>query len=70
MTESPVSAVKPMNEQERAYNLDEFAAGASLSNPGDTMPAKVGSAAPEFETTTVDGRLVRLSESRGNQKQD
>jgi peroxiredoxin len=56
-----------MNEQERAYNLDEFTAGVSLTNPGDTMPAKVGSAAPEFETTTIDGKLVRLSDARGKQ---
>jgi len=51
-----------MNEQERAYNLEEFAAGASLTNPGASMPAKVGTAAPEFEATTVDGKLVLLSE--------
>jgi hypothetical protein len=53
-----------MNEQERVYNMEEFAAGASLTNPGDTMSAKVGSAAPEFDATTVDGELVRLSDSR------
>jgi len=56
-----------MNEQERAYNLEEFAAGAGLTTPGDTMPAKVDGAAPEFEATTVDGKLVRLSDSRGKQ---
>ena len=67
MTESPVPAVEPMNEQERVYNMEEFAAGASLTNPGDTMSAKVGSAAPEFDATTVDGELVRLSDFRGKQ---
>ena len=56
-----------MNEQERAYNSDEFAAGASLTNPGDQMPAKVGNAAPWFEATTVDGKLERLSDSHGKQ---
>lgn len=54
-----------MNDQERAYNLEEFAAGANLTNPGDTMPAKVGAPAPEFAATTVDGAVVRLSDFRG-----
>ena len=54
----------PMNEQERAYNLTEFAAGASFTNPGETLPAQVGAAAPEFEATTLDGKMVRLSEFR------
>ena len=54
-----------MNDQERAYNLEEFAAGANLTNPGESMPAKVGAAAPEFEATTVDSKLVRLSDFRG-----
>lgn len=30
-----------MNEQERVYNLAEFAAVASVSNPGETMPAQL-----------------------------
>ena len=54
-----------MNEQERAYNLEEFTAGANLTNPGESMPAKIGAAAPEFEATTVDGGIVRLSDFRG-----
>lgn len=54
-----------MTEQERAYNLEEFAAGASLTNPGETMAAKVGVAAPEFEAAMLDGNLVRLSNFRG-----
>jgi peroxiredoxin len=54
-----------MNEQERAYNLEEFAAGANLTNPGDTMPAKIGGAAPQFEATTLDGATVRLSDFHG-----
>ena len=54
-----------MTEQERTYNLEEFAAGTSVTNPGATMPAKVGVAAPQFEATTVDGRAVRLSDFRG-----
>ena len=54
-----------MNEQERAYNSTEFAAGASAANPGETMPAQVGVAAPEFEAETLDGRIVRLNDFRG-----
>lgn len=55
-----------MNEQERAYNLAEFAAGPSFINPGETMAAKVGAAAPEFEATTLDGKIVRLTDFRGS----
>lgn len=55
-----------MNEQEHAYNLDEFAAAApTASNPGETLPAQVGAPAPEFEAYTLEGALVRLSELRG-----
>ena len=54
-----------MNEQEQAYNLTEFAASANLTNPGESMPVKVGAAAPEFAAATLDGKLVRLSEFRG-----
>ena len=55
-----------MNEQERAYNLAEFAAGPSVVNAGETMPAKVGAAAPEFEATGLDGKIVRLSDFRSS----
>jgi peroxiredoxin len=55
-----------MNEAERAYNLEEFAAAAAApTNPGETMPAKVGVAAPDFEASTVDDAVVRLSDFRG-----
>lgn len=54
-----------MTEQECAYNLEEFAAGTSVANPGETVPAKVGVGAPEFAATTLDGKLVRLSDFRG-----
>jgi alkyl hydroperoxide reductase subunit AhpC len=55
-----------MTDEERAYNLQEFASAAAVpAHPGDTMPAKVGSAAPEFEAATVDGEIVRLSDFRG-----
>jgi len=56
-----------MNEQERAYNLEEFAAGAGVTNPGTTMPAKVGEAAPEFDVITIDGAQTRLSDFHGKQ---
>ena len=55
-----------MNEEERAYNLEDFAAaGPAPTNPGETMAAKVGVAAPDFEATTLDGTTVRLSGFRG-----
>jgi peroxiredoxin len=54
-----------MNEAERAYNLADFAAATSAVNPGGTMPAQVGAAAPEFEAQTLDGAMIRLSEFRG-----
>ena len=53
-----------MSEEERAYNLAEFSPGAGLTNPGETLPAKVGLAAPEFEAATLDGKLVCLSDFR------
>ena len=54
-----------MNEQERTYNLAEFAAGASVTNPGETMPAQVGDPAPEFAAQALDGTTTRLSDFRG-----
>ena len=55
-----------MNDAERAYNLEEFAAAASTANnPGETMAAKVGLAAPDFEAVTVDGAIARLGDFRG-----
>jgi peroxiredoxin len=52
-----------MNDEERAYNLEEFA--TSSTNPGETMAAKVGAAAPDFEASTLDETTVRLSDFRG-----
>jgi peroxiredoxin len=55
-----------MTDEESAYNLAEFAAAESThTNPGETMAAKVGIAAPDFEASTVDGAVVRLSDFRG-----
>jgi peroxiredoxin len=54
-----------MNDEERAYNLEEFnAAAPPATNPGETMAAKVGVAAPEFEASTLDGAVIRLSDFR------
>jgi len=54
-----------MNDEERAYNLEEFAAPASTPvNPGETMAAKVGAPAPDFEASTLEGTRVRLSDFR------
>lgn len=55
-----------MNEQERGYNLEEFAAAApSAVHPGETLPAKIGVAAPDFEAFGLAGSPVRLSDFRG-----
>jgi len=55
-----------MNEEERNYNLPEFASGVPTSvNPGETMAAKVGVPAPDFEACALDGARVRLSDFRG-----
>jgi len=55
-----------MNDEERAYNVEEFAAtGPASTNPGETMAAKVGVAAPDFEARTLDGTVVRLSDFHG-----
>jgi peroxiredoxin len=55
-----------MNDEERAYNLEQFAAaGPTPTNPGETMAAKVGVAAPDFEAWTLDETVIRLSDFHG-----
>jgi peroxiredoxin len=55
-----------MTKEERAYNLEEFTTAApAVTNPGETMAAKVGAAAPMFEAVTLDGSVVRLSDFSG-----
>jgi peroxiredoxin len=55
-----------MNDEERAYNLEEFVAASPTStNPGETMATKVGLAAPDFEARTLDGTVIRLSNFQG-----
>lgn len=54
-----------MNDAERAYNAEEFASSAPPGHPGETLAAKVGLIAPEFEAASLDGPLVRLSDFRG-----
>jgi len=54
-----------MTDEERDYNSAEFAAAASAQiNPGESLPAQVGLAAPEFEASTLEGEIVRLSDYR------
>ncbi len=57
-----------MDDAARAYNTPDF----SLRLPdatrlGDTLPARVGDAAPEFEAPFLDGEAFRLSDARGQQ---
>ena len=55
-----------MTDNERAYNSPEFTVAApEAKSAGDTMPAKVGVLAPEFEATTLDRKVVRSSDFRG-----
>src|SRR5438552_3944276 len=57
-----------MDDATRAYNTPDF----SLRLPdatrlGDTLPARVGDAAPDFEAPILDGEVFRLSDARGQQ---
>src|SRR5213592_1136480 len=55
-----------MNDEERNYNHEEFAAAAPTPvNPGETIPPKAGVLAPDFEASTLDGAVIRLSDFRG-----
>jgi peroxiredoxin len=55
-----------MTDEERDYNSEDFTvAPAPTTNPGETMPVKVGVAAPDFESATLDGKPFRLSDYRG-----
>lgn len=55
-----------MSEEECLYNTPDFVFGTSVAeNPGETMPAKIGAMAPDFETATLDGGFVRCSDLRG-----
>jgi alkyl hydroperoxide reductase subunit AhpC len=54
-----------MTEEERAYNSADFVfAAVPLQNPGDTLPAKVGAPAPEFEARSLEGGTARLKQMR------
>jgi peroxiredoxin len=55
-----------MNHEERAYNVEVFAATTPTpTNPGETMAVKVGVMAPDFVAPTLDGTMVSLSDFRG-----
>src|SRR5262249_58732731 len=55
-----------MNDQELNYNLPEFASAVpSSSNPGETMAAKVGVPAPDFEVWALDGTRVGVRDFGG-----
>jgi peroxiredoxin len=56
-----------MTDEERAYNSEEFTAPPPApTNPGETLTAQVGAAAPHFAASTLDGKNVRLSDFHGN----
>ena len=55
-----------MTDEERNYNAEDFTAAAPVqTNPGESLPVKVGAMAPDFEASTLDGKIVRLSDFRG-----
>jgi peroxiredoxin len=55
-----------MTDEERDYNLQDFAAGATApTNPGETLPGKVGITAPDFDAYRLDGSVIRLGDYRG-----
>lgn len=50
-----------MTEDESTYNTPDFIFGAAApANPGESLPAKVGFEAPDFEAQTLAGEVVRL----------
>ena len=52
-----------MNAAERNYNLAAFfAAAPAVTHPGETMAAKIGLSAPEFEAEDLNGATVRLAD--------
>lgn len=55
-----------MTDEERHYNSEDFTvAAAATTNPGETMAARINVAAPEFEASTLEGEIIRLSDFRG-----
>lgn len=55
-----------MNDEELRYNVPDFVFGGAVpESPGETLPAKIGAMAPEFEASLLDGGVVRLKELRG-----
>jgi peroxiredoxin len=55
-----------MTEEERAYNLEDFSTAAPApTNPGETMAAKIGVLAPDFQAADLNRGVVHLAEFRG-----
>jgi carbon monoxide dehydrogenase subunit G/peroxiredoxin len=56
-----------MNDEARAYNTPGFSLKLpDIQRLGDTLPARTGAPAPDFEAPTVDGREVRLKDLIGH----
>ncbi len=55
-----------MTDEERAYNLEDFSTTAPApTDPGETMAAKIGLPAPDFEARDLNGGVVRLAQFGG-----
>ena len=58
-----------MTDEERAYNLEDFSIAAPApTNPGETMAAKIGLPAPDFEARDLNGGVVRLAQFGGKRQ--
>ena len=55
-----------MTDEECAYNLEDFSRAAPVpTNPGETMVARIGIAAPDVQAQDLNGAVVRLADFRG-----
>ena len=54
-----------MTDPASAYNLPDFEAHRRAATLADTLGAKVGSPAPDFDAVLLDGGNVRLQDARG-----
>src|ERR1700739_4539740 len=54
-----------MSDSSPAYNIPDFEAHRRAATLADTLSAKVGAPAPDFDAVLLDGGSVRLQDARG-----